>query len=338
MPGPLPRPSASDRPADPHVPVLIDAILRECAPVAGVWLDGTLGAGGYTRALLAAGAERVIGVDRDPLALRMAADWAAPYGDRVRLVAGVFSELDELAGEPLDGVVLDLGVSSMQLDQAERGFSFMKDGPLDMRMSQDGPSAADLVNTADEGLLADILYHYGEERAARRIAHAIVLARGVQPITTTAELAEIVSRCLPRPRPGQSHPATRSFQAIRIAVNAEFSELAEGLAAAERALKPGGLLAVVTFHSLEDRIVKRFFQLASGHEANANRYAPARADTAARFEMVTRKAVAPDAAEIARNPRARSAKLRVGRRTHAPARAIAPADLGLPEFQKKGRR
>lgn len=338
MPGPLPRPSASDRPADPHVPVLIDAILRECAPVAGVWLDGTLGAGGYTRALLAAGADRVIGLDRDPLALRMAADWAAPYGDRVRLVAGLFSKLDDLAGEPLDGVVLDLGVSSMQLDRAERGFSFMRDGPLDMRMSQDGPSAADLVNTADEGLLADILYHYGEERASRRIAHAIVLARAEQPIMTTAQLAEIVSRCLPRPKPGQSHPATRSFQAIRIAVNTEFAELAEGLAAAERALKPGGLLAVVTFHSLEDRIVKRFFQLASGQEAKANRYAPARADTAARFELVTRKAVAPDAAEIARNPRARSARLRVGRRTQAPARAIAPADLGLPELHRKGRR
>ncbi|MFN3991979.1 MAG: 16S rRNA (cytosine(1402)-N(4))-methyltransferase RsmH [Tabrizicola flagellatus] len=338
MPGPLPRPSASDRPADPHVPVLIDAILRECAPVAGVWLDGTLGAGGYARALLAAGAERVIGVDRDPLALRMAADWAAPYGDRVRLVAGTFSDLDQLAGEALDGVVLDLGVSSMQLDQAERGFSFMKDGPLDMRMSQSGDSAADLVNTAAEAVLADILYHYGEERASRRIAHAIVAARGVEPIVTTARLAEIVAKCLPRPKPGQSHPATRSFQAIRIAVNAEFEELAEGLMAAERALKPGGLLAVVTFHSLEDRIVKRFFQLASGQEANANRYAPARADTEARFEMVTRKAVAPDDAEIARNPRARSAKLRVGRRTQAPARAIAPADLGLPEFQKKGRR
>jgi 16S rRNA (cytosine1402-N4)-methyltransferase len=226
----------------------------------------------------------------------------------------------------------------MQLDQAERGFSFMKDGPLDMRMSQDGPSAADLVNTADEGVLADILYHYGEERASRRIAHAIVAARAVKPITTTLRLAEIVAKCLPRPKPGQSHPATRSFQAIRIAVNTEFQELAEGLNAAERALKPGGLLAVVTFHSLEDRIVKRFFQLASGHEANANRYAPAKADTTARFEMVTRKAVAPDDAEIARNPRARSAKLRVGRRTHAPAQTLPPADLGLPDIQKKGRR
>jgi 16S rRNA (cytosine1402-N4)-methyltransferase len=226
----------------------------------------------------------------------------------------------------------------MQLDQPERGFSFMKDGPLDMRMSQSGPSAADLVNTADEGVLADILYHYGEERASRRISHAIVAARAVEPVTTTAKLAEIVAKCLPRPKPGQSHPATRSFQAIRIAVNTEFSELSEGLNAAERALKPGGLLAVVTFHSLEDRIVKRFFQLASGHESNANRYAPARADTTARFEMVTRKAVAPDKAEVARNPRARSAKLRVGRRTMAPAMVLSAAELGLPEIQKKGRR
>lgn len=338
MKGPLPGRPPSQTSDDPHVPVLIDAIVRECAPIAGVWLDGTLGAGGYTRELLQAGADRVIGVDRDPLALQMASEWAAPYGDRLRLVAGTFSDLDTLAGEPLDGVVLDLGVSSMQLDQPERGFSFMKDGPLDMRMSQSGPSAADLVNGADEGVLADILYHYGEERASRRISHAIVAARAVEPVTTTAKLAEIVAKCLPRPKPGQSHPATRSFQAIRIAVNTEFSELAEGLNAAERALKPGGLLAVVTFHSLEDRIVKRFFQLASGQESNANRYAPARADTTARFEMVTRKAVAPDEAEVARNPRARSAKLRVGRRTTAPAMVLSAAELGLPEIQKKGRR
>jgi 16S rRNA (cytosine1402-N4)-methyltransferase len=339
MTGPLPRSHETGLlTPDPHIPVLIEAILKECAPVGGVWLDGTLGAGGYTRALLAAGAGRVIGVDRDPLALQMAAGWAGAHGDKVRLVAGTFSDLDTLAGEPLDGVVLDLGVSSMQLDQAERGFSFMKDGPLDMRMSQAGESAADLVNTAEESVLADILYHYGEERASRRIAHAIVMARAVEPIRTTAKLAEIVAKCLPRPKPGQSHPATRSFQAIRIAVNTEFQELAEGLNAAERALKPGGLLAVVTFHSLEDRIVKRFFQLASGHEANSNRYAPAKADTEARFEIVTKKAVAPDAVEVARNPRARSAKLRVGRRTVVPARSLTTADLGLPEIQKKGRR
>jgi 16S rRNA (cytosine1402-N4)-methyltransferase len=317
---------------------LIDAILRECAPITGVWLDGTLGAGGYTRELLEAGAAKVIGIDRDPLALQMAEAWAAPYGDRVKLVEGTFSDLDQLAGEPLDGVVLDLGVSSMQLDLAERGFSFMKDGPLDMRMSQSGPSAADLVNGAGEGVIADILYQYGEERASRRIARAIVAARELEPIVTTSRLAEIVARCLPRPKPGQSHPATRSFQAIRIAVNAEFSELSEGLAAAERALRPGGLLAVVTFHSLEDRIVKRFLQLASGHDPNANRYAPAKADTEARFDLMTRRAVAPDEDEIARNPRARSAKLRVARRTLAPAKAIAPADLGLPDIKERGRR
>lgn len=344
MQGPLPRSREAGRPSDapssdaPHIPVLIGAILRECAPISGVWLDGTLGAAGYTRAFLDAGAARVIGVDRDPLALEMAAGWAAPYGDRLRLVAGTFSDLDTLADGPLDGVVLDLGVSSMQLDQAERGFSFMKDGPLDMRMSQSGPSAADLVNTTDEGVLADILYNYGEERASRRIARAIVAARTLEPITTTARLADIVAKCLPRPKPGQSHPATRSFQAIRVAVNTEFTELAEGLAAAERALKPGGLLAVVTFHSLEDRIVKRFLQLASGHEANANRYAPAKADVTARFDLVTRRAVAADDAEIAANPRSRSAKLRVARRTAAPALALDPAEIGVPEIRLKGRR
>lgn len=323
----------------PHIPVLLRPLLAAVAPVTGAWLDGTFGAGGYARGLLEAGAARVTGVDRDPLALQMAAAWAGEYGDRLRLVAGNFSELDVHAGGMLDGVVLDLGVSSMQLDLAERGFSFQKDGPLDMRMSQSGESAADLVNTAAEGVLADILYHYGEERASRRIARAIVEARAVEPITTTLRLAEIVAKCLPRPKPGQSHPATRSFQAIRIAVNTEFHELALGLQAAERALKPGGRLAVVTFHSLEDRIVKRFFQIASGAEANANRYAPAKAGSTARWEMVTRKAVGPDDVELAENPRARSAKLRVARRTDAPPQAIAPDALGLPVIQpKKGRR
>ena len=323
----------------PHVPVLLRPLLAAVAPVSGEWLDGTFGAGGYARGLLAAGAARVTGVDRDPLALELAAQWAGDYGDRLRLVAGNFAELDRLAGGMLDGVVLDLGVSSMQLDRAERGFSFQKDGPLDMRMAQAGDSAADLVNAAPEAVLADILYHYGEERASRRIARAIVEARAVAPITTTLRLAEIVARCLPRPKPGQSHPATRSFQAIRIAVNAEFAALVDGLQAAERALKPGGMLAVVTFHSLEDRIVKRFFQLASGAESQANRYAPARADQTARFEMVTRKAVGPDDAELAENPRARSAKLRVARRSAAPAQAIAPEALGLPVIEmRKGRR
>lgn len=314
----------------PHIPVLIGAILAAVGPVTGRWLDGTFGAGGYSRALLDAGAAHLTGVDRDPLALEMAAAWAPAYGDRLRLVAGNFSDLDEHAGQPLDGVVLDLGVSSMQLDQAARGFSFAKDGPLDMRMAQAGLSAADLVNTASEEALADILYHYGEERASRRIARAIVAARDTAPITTTLQLASIVAGCLPRPKPGQSHPATRSFQAIRIAVNTEFNELVEGLMAAERALKPGGMLAVVTFHSLEDRIVKRFFQNRSGRDAQTNRYAPERAEDSARFTLVTKGAVAPDADEIAANPRARSSKLRVGKRTTVPAGPVDPVALGVP--------
>jgi len=322
---------------DPHIPVLLAPLLRAVAPVSGVWLDGTFGAGGYARGLLAAGAERVIGIDRDPLAHQMAAAWLPDFPG-ITLKQGTFSDLDRLAGEPLDGVVLDLGVSSMQLDRPERGFSFQKDGPLDMRMGQDGPSAADLVNTAPEETLADILYHYGEERASRRIARAIVAARAEAPIETTLRLAEIVARQLPRPKPGDSHPATRSFQALRIAVNTEFEQLAEGLAAAERALKPGGKLAVVTFHSLEDRIVKRFLQLASGAEPAANRYAPARTQETPRFALATRKAVTADADEVAANPRARSAKLRVAIRTDAPAQAIPPAALGLPDIQRKGRR
>ena len=329
------RDPAPDRP--PHIPVLLVPLLAAVAPVRGVWLDGTFGAGGYARGLLDAGADLVIGVDRDPLALTMAEGWAASYGPKLRLVAGNFSELDRLAAAPLDGVVLDLGVSSMQLDQPERGFSFMKDGPLDMRMSQSGDSAADLVNRADEATLADILYLYGEERASRRIARAIVDQRAT-PITTTLRLAEIIAKCLPRPKPGQSHPATRSFQALRIAVNAEFAELAQGLAAAERALRPGGILAVVTFHSLEDRIVKRFFQIASGQESNANRYAPARADTTARFEPMTKKAIEADEAELAANPRARSAKLRLARRTDAPALTLDPAQIDVPQLARKGRR
>jgi len=322
----------------PHVPVLLDPLLKACAPIAGRWLDGTFGAGGYSRGLLAAGAAEVIGVDRDPLALQMAAEWAGDFGPRLRLVAGNFSQLDQYATD-LDGVVLDLGVSSMQLDMAERGFSFLRDGPLDMRMSQQGVSAADLVNTAEEALLADILYHYGEERASRRIARTICAARAVAPITTTLQLAEIVARCLPRPKPGQSHPATRSFQAIRIAVNAEFDELAEGLAAAERALKPGGLLAVVTFHSLEDRIAKRFFQTRSTDQ-QGNRYAPSQSGPPPSFVPVTRRAVGPDDAEIAANPRARSAKLRVARRTEAAAHPLDLAALDVPVIRpaKGGRR
>jgi 16S rRNA (cytosine1402-N4)-methyltransferase len=326
--------AAATAPDAPHIPVLLRPLLEAVAPVSGHWLDGTFGAGGYTKGLLAAGASHVIGVDRDPLAFEMAAPWVAEYGERITLQEGVFSRLDDYASG-LDGVVLDLGVSSMQLDLAERGFSFMKDGPLDMRMSQSGPSAADLVNSASESELADILFHYGEERASRRIARAILAAR---PFSRTLELADVIASCLPRQKPGQSHPATRSFQALRIAVNDEYGELVGGLEAAERALKPGGLLAVVTFHSVEDRIVKRFFQHGAGTQGSGNRYAPVSEGPAATWEPVTKKAVGPDDEELAVNPRSRSARLRVARRTYAPARASDPRALGAPELPGKSRR
>ena len=321
----------------PHIPVLLDAILGAVAPVAGRWIDGTFGAGGYTRGLLAAGAAHVTGIDRDPDVFTLARGWASDYGDRLALVEGTFGTLDTAVGAPVDGVVLDLGVSSMQLDQAERGFSFAQDGPLDMRMSRSGPSAADLVNGSAEEDLADILYHYGEERAARRIAKAILAARTAAPIVTTAQLAQIVEGALPPRRPGQSHPATRSFQAIRIAVNDEFGELVSGLQAAERILKPEGWLAVVSFHSLEDRIVKRFFQQGTG-SGGGSRYAPEQAAEAPRWQAKN-KGITADQAELARNPRARSATLRVGRRTGAAARPADRSALGLPALMlKEGRR
>ncbi|MDF1715627.1 MAG: 16S rRNA (cytosine(1402)-N(4))-methyltransferase RsmH [Antarcticimicrobium sp.] len=314
----------------PHIPVLLRALLEAVAPVTGTWLDGTFGAGGYTRGLLEAGAARVIAVDRDPLAFELAQDWAADYGERLVMQPGVFSRMDEYASD-LDGVVLDLGVSSMQLDMAERGFSFMKEGPLDMRMSQEGPSAADLVNSAEEAELADILYLYGEERASRRIARAIVRARGEAPIETTLRLAGIVESCLPRAKPGQSHPATRTFQALRIAVNDEFGELFRGLMAAERALRPGGKLAVVSFHSIEDRMVKRFLQSRAGQTGRGSRHAPEVAQVDPQFILRPRKAIAPDDAELAENPRARSARLRVAVRTEAPAGSVDPREIGMPQ-------
>jgi 16S rRNA (cytosine1402-N4)-methyltransferase len=310
----------------PHIPVLIEALVEAVAPVTGHWIDGTFGAGGYTRRLLAEGAGRVTGIDRDPVALAAAAPFAASE-PRLTLVAGRFGEMDTLVAGPVDGVALDLGVSSMQLDAAARGFSFTRDGPLDMRMSAEGPSAADLVNSAPEAELADILFHYGEERASRRIARAIHAAR---PVETTGQLAEIVSACLPRPKPGQSHPATRSFQAIRIAVNDEFGELIRGLAAAERLLAPGGALAVVSFHSLEDRVVKRFLQVRAGAAGGANRFAPEAEGPAPTLRLAPRRAIAPTQEEVAANPRARSAKLRVARRTEAPATEIDRSALGLP--------
>ena len=327
--------AAAARPdnADPHIPVLLRPLLAAVAPVQGTWLDGTFGAGGYTRGLLEAGADTVIAVDRDPATFEMAADWAGQYGDRLVMQPGVFSKMDTYATD-LDGVVLDLGVSSMQIDQAERGFSFMKDGPLDMRMSQSGPTAADLVNTATEAALADILFHYGEERASRRIARAILRARAEAPITTTLALTAIIESCLPRPKPGQSHPATRSFQALRIAVNAEYEELYQGLMAAERALKPRGHLAVVSFHSVEDRMVKRFFQARAGQAGRANRYAPEVQAAAPQFILKSRKSIAADELELAENPRARSARLRVAVRTDAPAGPIDARSIAMPQLKE----
>ena len=314
----------------PHIPVLIGPLIAACSPVQGRWLDGTFGAGGYTKQLLDAGADHVTGVDRDPDVFKLA-QWATENA-AIDLVEGTFSNLDQYASD-LDGVVLDLGVSSMQLDQAERGFSFMKDGPLDMRMGQEGQSAADIINEASETDLADILFTYGEERASRRIARKIAAARADAPITTTLQLAKLIESCLPRSKPGQSHPATRSFQAIRIAVNDEYGQLAEGLEAAERVLKPGGHLAVVTFHSVEDRMVKRFLQQRGGGTGNANRYAPVVDADKPAFEIVTKKAIGPDADELAQNPRARSAKLRVARRTDAPAGGVDYAKLGMPRLR-----
>lgn len=321
--------AATDQNAAPHIPVLLAPLLRGVAPVSGRWLDGTFGAGGYTRGLLNAGANEVIAIDRDPHAFDIAADWIDAYPGKIKTHAGVFSAMDDVA-TGLAGVVLDLGVSSMQIDQAERGFSFLKDGPLDMRMSQSGPSAADLVNSAEESTLANILYHFGEERASRRIARAIVKTRSQVPITRTAALAALIETCLPRAKPGQSHPATRSFQALRIAVNDEYQELWRGLMAAERALAPGGKLAVVTFHSVEDRMVKKFLKARSGTAGRSNRYAPERAAVDAQFDLVSRKAIAPDAEELSQNPRARSAKLRIALRTDAPAGEIDSKALSMP--------
>ncbi len=315
----------------PHVPVLLGPLLAGVAPVSGHWLDGTLGAGGYTRGLLEAGADRVTGIDRDPYAISLAKEWGAGFAGRLALFETEFSKMHEVA-DGLDGVVLDLGVSSMQIDQPERGFSFMQDGPLDMRMSQSGTDAGDLIRLKTEEELADIIYHFGEERAARRIAKAIVRARTATPIETTGALVEIVEGCLPRPKPGQSHPATRTFQALRIAVNAEYEELFAGLMAAEKALASGGKLAVVTFHSVEDRIVKRFLNLRSGRTGGTSRYAPEKKEDAPTFEVLTRKAVSADADELEANPRSRSAKLRIAVRTDVPAGEIDAARLGVPRI------
>lgn len=314
-------------PAVPHVPVLLAEVLSALAPLEGARIvDGTFGAGGYSRALLEAGAD-VLAIDRDPNTHVHAERLSAEFGPRFTFVPGTFSELDTLAEGhgPIDGVVLDIGVSSMQLDEAERGFSFMRDGPLDMRMSADGVSAADLVNDLPEDELADLLFAYGEERKSRRIAHRIVAARAETPITSTAQLARLIEKAIGR-KPGDAHPATRSFQALRIAVNGEFDQLVEGLFAAERLLGEGGRLAVVTFHSLEDRIAKRFF--APEKATTQSRHLPMVAGEAPRWQAA--KSVKAGAAELSRNPRARSATLRAGLRTAAPARPVSTSGLAVP--------
>ena len=306
-----------------HIPVLLAEVLDSLrlAPD-GVYCDGTFGAGGYTRALLLADPTiRVLALDRDPDAVMAGYGLVSEAGGRLILAEANFGTLDREAEAvglaPLDGVVLDIGVSSMQLDQAARGFSFRQDGPLDMRMAQSGASAADLVNEADEAHLADIFYHYGEERRARQVAKAILAARTGGRIETTRHLAEIISKVI-YAKPGQVHPATRCFQALRIAVNDELGELLAALHAAERILKPGGVLAVVTFHSLEDRIVKQFFGSRSGR-SGGSRFQPDTPREAARFDISGKWPVIAGETETAGNPRARSAKLRAGIRTDAPA-------------------
>ncbi|GGC67174.1 16S rRNA (cytosine(1402)-N(4))-methyltransferase RsmH [Chelatococcus reniformis] len=307
-----------------HVPVLLGEVLVALAPErGGRFLDGTFGAGGYSAAILKASrAARLLALDRDPTAVMAGEKLVRSSLGRLTLIEACFGELDAVAaGEgfvPLDGVVLDIGVSSMQLDEGERGFSFRLDGPLDMRMGSDGDSAADIVNGASEARLADIIYHYGEERRARAVAHALIEARRKAPIRTTRELADIVASIV-RAEPNGPHPATRTFQALRIAVNDELGELVRALHAAERALAPGGRLVVVTFHSLEDRIVKQFFAKREG-KGGASRYLPGLAPAEPTFTGVTRGPVLPGEAEVRANPRARSAKLRAAARTMAPAR------------------
>ena len=316
-----------------HIPVLISSLISTASPISGTWIDGTFGAGGYTKYLLNAGADRVIGIDRDPSVFDMATDWKSEFGDRLRLVQDTFSNLDKTT-EQADGVVLDIGVSSMQIDQAERGFSFQKDGPLDMRMSGTGSTAAHLINSASEEKIADILFYFGEERASRRIAKMIVERRNERPFERTLDLVSVIQKCLPRSKPGQAHPATRSFQALRIAVNGEYNQLVEGLSAAERVLCLGGVLAVVTFHSIEDRIVKRFFQSRSGSKAGS-RYAPLVEDVDAQFILKSRKPIRASEEEMALNPRSRSAKLRIGWRTSADSRPIDVKTLGVPELPNR---
>ena len=309
-----------------HVPVLLDEVIEALAPQPGdVIVDATFGAGGYTRAILDAGAT-VHAFDRDPDSIAAGRGWPETRENPPRLVlhprrfSEMVSELAEAGVARVDGVAMDIGVSSMQLDQPSRGFAFSADGPLEMTMSQAGPTAADFLNGAPESEIADVLFRYGEERQSRRVARAIVAAR---PLSTTGELANVVRKALGYRQGAPKDPATRSFQAIRIHVNGELDELEAGLSAAERLLKAGGRLAVVSFHSLEDRIVKQFLREAAGANPGTSRHLPVKAaGPAPRFEKVS-KAIRPSEAETLRNPRARSATLRAAVRTAAPPREAA---------------
>ncbi len=316
-----------------HIPVLAPrAVELLNVRAGGVYIDGTFGAGGYTRLILDTACCTVIGIDRDQSAIALGAGLVQAAEGRLTLVQGRLSELQQTARslgyEQVDGVVLDLGLSSMQLDDADRGFSFRHDGPLDMRMGGEGPSAADVVASASEHDLAKIVATLGEERRARSIARAIVATRRQTPIRSTRALAQIIERVL-HGRPGMIHPATRTFQALRMFVNEELAELAGGLAAAEAVLRTGGRLVVVAFHSLEDRLVKQFLKERSSGPA-VSRHAAELAQAAPVFRLLTRGAIVPDAAEISANPRARSAKLRAAERTDAAAVAPRPGTLIPP--------
>ena len=305
-----------------HVSVLAPEMVAALAPQAGrLYLDGTFGAGGWSRALLEAAPCRVVALDRDPAAIGIGQELARAFAGRLTVLEGRFGEMElllrPLGIETLHGVALDLGVSSPQLDEPRRGFSFRSDGPLDMRMEAGGRTAADLVNTLPESALAALIRSYGEERFARRVARAIVRARDAAPIMRTGALADLVRKSVPGD--GGIDPATRTFQALRMAVNDEEGELQRGLAAAERMLAPGGRLAVASFHSIEDRCVKTFLRARSGAAPHGSRHAPATRQAAPSFRLLTRKPIEPGSAEIARNPRARSARLRAAERTAAPA-------------------
>ncbi len=328
-----------------HIPVLLSEVISALhLRAGGLYLDGTFGAGGYTQAILAAPGTRVLAFDRDPDAIAAGQALVAKYDGRLMLEHAQFSTCVEVAARRglsgFDGATFDIGVSSMQLDQAARGFSFRFEGPLDMRMSQSGRSAADIVNTASEEEIADILYHYGEERASRRIARAIVHDRESKPYETTRELAELIGRIIPG-KPGDIHPATRAFQGLRIAVNDELGELVKALAGAEALLKPEGRLAVVSFHSLEDRIVKQFFALRSGRGQARSRLLPGEpVPPPSTFILEGKQPVVASDEETKINPRARSARLRAGRRTDVAPLGLDPALLALaslPTHSAKGR-